>query len=172
MVLYWNQQAGVEYSRVFRAGSDPLTGKGQPDTSTFSSKSLCCCGRTALYLHQLLGLQCAASHLGCCEVDFDSVSLGWAWESSQLRSSQLMLIRSCAMGHILRSKMLLENCPVGILAILSWEEMRLKEPHSFNFFFFLSQVQLDRIWPISLAQCCGESVLSPPVLKEKGVSIM
>lgn len=50
--------------------------------------------------------------------------------------------------------------------------MRLKEPHSFNFFFFLSQVQLDRIWPISLAQCRGESVLSPPVLKEKGVSIM
>lgn len=40
------------------------------------------------------------------------------------------------MGHILSNKILLESCPLGILAILSWEEMRLKEPHSFNFFFF------------------------------------
>ena len=35
--------------------------------------------------------------------------------------------------------------------------MRLKEPHSFNFFFFfLSQIHLDFIWPISIAHCCGE----------------
>ena len=50
--------------------------------------------------------------------------------------------------------------------------MRLKEPHYLNFFFFLSQIQLDFIWPISIAHCCGESVLSLQILEVKGVEIM
>lgn len=78
-----------------------------------------------------------------------------------------MLMPLC--GSNLRSKILLENCPVGILAILSREEARLKEPYSLNFFFSLTQIQLDLMWPISVAQCYGESVLSLPVLKVKGI---
>lgn len=78
----------------------------------------------------------------------------------------MLICWSCSMGHISSSRILLENCPVGTLAILSWQETRLKEPHSFNF-LFLSQVHLDHILPISIAHCCGESVLSLPVLKSE-----
>lgn len=50
--------------------------------------------------------------------------------------------------------------------------MRLKEPHSFNFFFFffLSQMQLDLLWPISVAHCRGETVVSTSPKSERSIN--
>lgn len=103
-----------------------------------------------------------------CYVNFDSVSLGWDLRffiSKKLPIDANLLI--LLHGSHFQQQNSVRELPCGNPGYFKLTGNKVKRASFFQLFFFLSQVHLDHILPISVAHCCGESVLSLPVLKSE-----
>ena len=77
--------------------------------------------------------------------------------SSQLTRLRLLLVR----GSHLEEQDSIRELPCGNPCSFKLRGNEVTRAPFFQlFFFFLSQIQLDFVWSVSIAHCCGESVLS------------